>query len=113
MEGMAQDAGAYIRDDIKSIAKQTGCARKRGGPCHHQVRREALSSTPTKTPRPPVSGSTMRQAQELPGGGSSIRFRLCRLSIVAGDTTHVTMPMPGQETIGSRAVPAVGYNDNT
>jgi C1A family cysteine protease len=120
MEGsVSTDAGAYIRDGIKSIAKQGVCkesqwsydiakfAIKPPKSCYtNALRYKAVSYFR-------LNNSNLDELKSCLAAGFPFVFGFTVYdSFFQGDTNHGIVPMPGNETIaGGHAVLAVGYND--
>jgi C1A family cysteine protease len=121
MEGsVSEDAGAYIRDGIKSIAKQGVCkesqwpyniskfATKPSKSCYTSaVKYRAVSYFR-------LNNSNLSELKTCLAAGFPFVFGFTVYSsFFQGDTNHGIVPMPGNESVeGGHAVLAVGYDDS-
>jgi C1A family cysteine protease len=120
MEGtVSTDAGAFIRDGIKSIAKQGAC-KESAWPyvISKFATQPSQSCYRTATKYKAVSYFRLNNANLdelktcLAAGYPFVFGFVVYPSFFSGDTNHGIVPMPGDEsTVGGHAVVAVGYND--
>ena len=123
MEGTVRfDAGAMIRDGIKSIAQQGACAEKRwpytiakfthkpSKPCYTAALKHQAVSYQRLVP-------TLPQLQGCLASGFPFVFGFTVYesfeSAEVARTGTVPMPRPHEPTLGGHAVLAVGYDDAT
>jgi len=121
MEGsISTDAGAYIRDGIKSIAKE--------GVCKETQWPYDIAKFAIKPPKPCYADATKYRSLNyfrlnnanldelktcLAAGFPFVFGFVVYPSFFQGDADHGVVPMPGNESIkGGHAVVAVGYNDS-
>jgi C1A family cysteine protease len=122
MEGtVPTDSGAYIRDGIKSIARQGVCkepiwpyiiskfAKRPSNSCYRSATKYLAVSYFR------LNNSNITELKTCLAAGFPFVFGFVVYpSFFNGDTNQGIVPMPGDEsTIGGHAVLAVGYNDNT
>jgi C1A family cysteine protease len=122
MEGsVPTDAGAFIRDGIKSVGKQ--------GVCKETQWPYNISKFAAKPPKScytnamkykaityfRLNNANLDELKSCLAAGYPFVFGFVVYnSFFQGDTNHGLVPMPGNEpTIGGHAVLAVGYNDTT